>query len=57
MFRPLFLWQSSGHKPQLIRMLSFYDNCTVCDFTILKLAMITINRINNNEISLNFRSI
>ena len=37
-------------------MLSFYDNYTVCDFTILKLAMFTINR-KNDEILLNFRSI
>jgi len=33
-----------------IHMLSFYNNYTLCDFTTLKLAMITINRINDNEI-------
>ena len=38
-------------------MLSFYDNYTVCDFTILKIAVITISRKNDNEISLNFGSI
>jgi len=39
-----------------IHILSFYDNYTVCDFTVLKLSMITINK-KNDEIWLSFRSI
>jgi len=30
-------------------MLSFYDNYTVSDFTVLKLAMITINPLTPND--------
>ena len=39
-----------------IHVLSLYNNYTLCDFTILKLALITIKTVNDNEISLNFRS-
>ena len=38
-------------------VLRFHYNYTVCDFTILKLTMITINSKNDKEISLNFGSI